>query len=152
MKAWEFKVNSNLQLITKKLGSTFETNKGFEFKMDDSQNESVTFKVRKRILYAYQIILRNHIIVSGKIQSTETENESNVEVSFKQHFFTVFYVYLFLILGLFTIIFGIVGSSNLYLPGGIFLAIGVSFWIGLHKKFKMDIKKYKTLISDVLQS
>jgi hypothetical protein len=152
MKAWEFKVNSNLQLITKKLGSAFETNKGFEFKMDDSQNESVTFKVRKRILYAYQIILRNHIIVCGKIRSTETENESNVEVSFNQHFFTVFYVYLFLTLGLFTIIFGITGSSDLYLPGGFFLAIGVSFWIGLQKKFKRDIQKYKTLISDVLRS
>jgi len=152
MKAWKFKVNSNLQVITKKLDSAFETNKGFDFKMDDSKSESVTFKVRKRILYAYQVILRNHIIVNGKILRTETDNETNVEVSFNQHFFTVFYVYMFLILGLFIIIFGIFSSSNLYLLGGIFLAIGVAFWIGLQKKFKMDIQRYKTLISDILKS
>jgi hypothetical protein len=152
MKTWKFKINSNIQEITKKLDSAFDAKKGFDFKMDDSKDESVTFKVRKRILYAYQVVLRNHIVVNGKIQRTETDNETNVEVSFNQHVFTVFYAYMFSILGLFIIIFGLFSSSNLYLLGGIFLAIGVAFWIGLQKKFKMDTQRYKTLISDILKS
>lgn len=152
MKAWKFKVNSNLQEMTKKLSSAFESNTGFDFKIDDSKSDTVTFKVRKRILFAYQVILRNHIIVNGKLLSTETDNETNVEVSFNQHFFTVFYAYMFLISGIFTIIFGIFSSSILYLLGGIFLAIGVTFWIGLQKKFKKDIERYKILISDILKS
>ena len=50
---------------------------GFVFDVENDNN-SVTFKVCKRILYAFQTIFRNHIIANGKITHTDTENESDV--------------------------------------------------------------------------
>lgn len=55
MKAWNFKVKSNPQEISKKLDSALGSVDGLVFNMNHDKNDSVTFKVRKRILYAYQI-------------------------------------------------------------------------------------------------
>lgn len=151
MKTWNFKVKSNPQEIIKKIDSALGSVDGFVFNTDHDKNDSVTFKMRKRVLYAYQIILRNHIIVTGKMLKTDTENETDVEISFTQHFLTTLWVSIYLGFGLIAIILGISRSAAMYIPGGILLAIGIALWIDVQKKFKKDSQKYKTLISEVLE-
>jgi predicted RND superfamily exporter protein len=97
------------------------------------------------------MILRNKIIVNGKIKKTDTENESDVKISFTQHFLITLYVSIFWGSGLFAIILGIIIDATMYIPGGILLAVGIALWIYVHKRFERNIKKYKTLISEILE-
>jgi hypothetical protein len=151
MKAWNIKVKSNTQEIVKKLNSTFRPGNGFVFIMGHDDKDSVTFKMRKRVLYAYQIIVNNKIIVNGKMLKTNTENETDVEIHFTQHFLITLWVSVYLGFGLFATILGITSSSAMYIVGGILLAVGLALWIDVHKRFKRSIQKYKTLISEVLE-
>ena len=150
MKAWNFKVKSNPQESIKKLNSAFGSADGFVFKMDHDKNDSVTFKVRKRSLNYLAYIRENQIVVNGKILKTDTENETNLEISFSQHFLTILYVSIFVSLGLLAIILGRSSNAAMYLFGGILLAIGIALWIDVQKNSKKDIQKYKTLISEIL--
>jgi len=147
MKAWNFKVKSNPQEIIEKLDDALGSVKGFVFKMDNDRNDSLTFKLRKRAL---TYIRYNQIIVNGKILKTETENETDLEISFSQHFITILYVSFFWSLGLIAIILGISSSATMYIFGGILLVIGIALWIDAQKNFKKDIQKYKALISEIL--
>ena len=83
IEVWNFKIKSNSQEITNKLDATFGSVNGFALDVQKNNN-SVTFKVRKRILYAFQTLLRNHIIANGEIK--RIENETEVKISFSQHF------------------------------------------------------------------
>ncbi len=153
MKKWNFKVKSNVQEIIKKLESTLRVD-GFVFNIDNDKNDSVTFKVRKRGLYAFYLIFINKIIVNGKILKTDTENETNIEISFTQYFLWKLVVFTHMFLGLgFLIAIVLAISSNVYMiiPGGILLAVGIVTWIAVQKKFEKDIQEYKTLISDILE-
>ncbi len=149
MKAWNFKVKSNPQEIIKKLDDALGSVKGFVLKMDNDRNDSLTFKLRKR---AITYMRYNQIIVNGKILKTDTKNETDLKVSFSQHFITILHVSFFLSLGLIAIILGISSSAAMYIFGGISLVIGIALWIDAQKNFKKDIQKYKTLISEVLGS
>ncbi|NLD49259.1 MAG: DUF423 domain-containing protein [Clostridiaceae bacterium] len=151
MKVWISQTKSNPDEITKKLDSAFGSVKGFIFRSDHDNNDSVTFKIRKRVLYAYQMILRNHIIIKGKMIQADAKNETNIEISFTQHFLITFYVSIFLVLGLLSIIFGIIFSATLFIPAVILLVAGITLWIYVHYRFKSDIQKYKTLISEILK-
>ncbi len=155
MKKWNFKVKGNVQEIIKKLDSTLGSADGFVFNIDNGKNDSVTFKVRKQGLYAFYLMFINKIIVNGKILKTDTENETNIEISFTQYFLwkLVIYTNLFLGLGyLIAIISGINSSAYMYIPGGILLAVGIVLLIAVQKKFEKDIQEYKTLISEILES
>ncbi len=154
MKKWNFKVKSNVQEIIKKLESSFGVD-GFVFNIDNDKNDSVTFKVRKRGLYAFYLIFINKIIVNGKILKTDAENEANIEISFTQYFLwkLVIFTHMFLGLGfLIAILLGISSNVYMFIPGGILLSVGIVLWIGVQKKFKKDIQEYKTLISEILES
>jgi len=155
MKKWNFKVKSNIQEIIKKLDSTLGYADGFVFNIDNGKNDSVTFKVRKRGLYAFYLVFINKIIVNGKILKTDTENETNIEISFTQYFLwkLIIFTHMFLGLGFLIAIFsGISSSASLYILGGILLAVGIVLWIAVQKKFEKDIQEYKTLISEILES
>jgi hypothetical protein len=43
-------------------------------------------------------------------------------------------------------------GAFMYILGGVVLVIGTLLWIALQKKFKNDIKDYKALISEILES
>lgn len=116
----------------------------------EHDSNSITFDLRKRVIYPSQILLRNRIIVKGKLLKTTTKNETDAEISFTQHFLITFNILLFLGLGLFAITLGIVKDTSMYLSGGVLLAIGVLFWLAAKKKLKQDSKKYRELISKVL--
>ena len=155
MKKWSFKVKSNVQEIIKKLDSTFGSDDGFVFNIDNGKNDSVTFKVHKRGLYAFYLMFVNKIIVNGKILKTDAENETNIEISFTQYFLwkLIIFTHMFLGLGfLIAIISKISSSAYMYILGGILLAVGIVLWITVQKKFKKDVQEYKTLISEILES
>jgi hypothetical protein len=155
MKRWNFKVKSNVQEIIKKLDSTFGSDDGFVFNIDNGKNDSETFKVRKRGLYAFQIMFVNKIIVNGNILKTDTENETNIEISFTQYFLWKFIIFTHMFLGLgflIAIISGISSNAYMYIPGGILIAVGIVLSIAVKKKFEKDIQEYKTLISEILES
>lgn len=151
MKTWNFKVRSNPQEISNKLDSGFRSADGFVFNMDHDKNDSLTFKVRKRVLYGLQIILHNVITVNGKMLKTDTENETDIEISFTQHLLTKLNVSIYLVFGLLAIILGIKGSAIIFIIAGFLLAVGITLWIDVQKKFEKDIQKYKTLISEILE-
>ncbi len=151
MKAWNFKVKSNPQECIKKLDSALRAVDGLVFYMDNDKNDTVTFTVRKRVLYAYQMILRNHIKVNGKMLQMDTENETDVEISFTQHFLITLYVSIFWISGLLAIISGISSIATMYIIGGLLIAVGFALWIYLQKEFARNIQEYKTLFSKILE-
>lgn len=153
MKAWNFKVKSNPQKISEKLESALGSVNGFVFNMDHDKNDSVTFKVRKRVLYAWYMIFLNYIIVKGKLSKTDTENETEVEISFTQHFLMtlIIFTYMFGGLGfLIMILLGISSSASMYVIGGILLVIGIILWFEVSKRFDRKVQEYKTMISEIL--
>ncbi len=152
MKVWNLKVKSDSQEIIKKLNSAFKSVGGFVFDVENDNNNSAKFKVRKRILYGFQTILRNHIIVKGKIIHTDSENETDIEISFNQHFLNTLEIYIFLILGLLAIIFGVISNNATgYIFGSIFLIVEIPSLIFLQRQFARNIQEYKTLFTKILE-
>ena len=153
MEKWNFKIKSNVQEIIKKLDSSLNV-EGFVFNIDNDKNDSVTFKVRKRGLYAFTMMFTNKIIVNGNILKTDIENETNLEISFTQYFLMKLIIFFYLVLGLVYLIAitsGISSSASMYILGGILLAVGIVLSIAVQKKFEKDIQEYKTLISEILE-
>lgn len=151
MKNWNFKVQGSPQEIIEKLESALRSADGFVFSVD---NDSKLFNFRKRVKFPDQILHRNRVVAKGKILSTTAGNETDLEISFAQHFFmkmTVFSVIIFWI-SLIALIPRISSGITLYIIEGVAIAVGVLLLIALQKKFKRDIQKYKTLISEILQS
>jgi hypothetical protein len=154
MKAWNFIVKSNPKGISKKLRSALGSVNGFVFNMNHDKNDTVTFKVRKRILYAWYLLFLNSIVVNGKLSKTDTENETDVEISFRQHFLWKLVIFTDMSVGLGFLIFLISGknsSASMYLIGTIILAVGILLWIRVQKKYERNIQEYKTLISEILE-
>lgn len=151
MKTWNFKVKSNPQEIVKKLDSAFGSVDGMVFNMEHDKNDSVVFKVRKRIQDAFAVIHDNQTIVYGKILKKDIENVTDVEISFTQHFLRIVYVSIYLFFGLLAIFLGISGSAAIFIIAGLLIATGIAIWVDVKKRFKKDIQKYKTLISEILE-
>ena len=154
MKAWNFKVKSNSKEIGDKLESALGAVDGLVFNMDCDKNNSVTFKVRKKILYAWYMLFLNYIIVNGKLSKTAIKNETNVEISFTLHFLMalIIFTYVLLFFGLLiTIILGTNNSLLMFISGGILLAVGVLLWIEFQKRTDKKVQEYKTLISEILE-
>ncbi|MEL0649934.1 DUF423 domain-containing protein [Algibacter sp. TI.3.09] len=153
MKKWNFKLNSNLKAVSKNIESSLGTVKGLVFNMNHDKNDSITFKMRKRILYAWYLFYINTVIVQGKLSKTAIENETDVEISFNQHFlwklviFTDMFVGLAMLITLFS---GENSSPYLYLMAVAILAVGVILWIRIQKKYERNMNEYKTMISKVL--
>ena len=155
MKAWNFKTESNPTDISKKLESKLGLDNGFVFSVNNDEKKSITFKISKQILYGWYWAYQNWTIINGKLLKIDTEDKTNVEISFNQHFLIklIMFTHIFLGLGLLiAIISGISNSNSLYIFGGIILVLGVFLWVALQRKFERDTQKYKTLISEILES
>lgn len=155
MKAWSFNAESNPTDISKKLESKLGSDNGFVFSVDNDTKKSITFKIRKQILYGWYWAYQNWTIINGKLLKIDTEDKTHVEIYFNQHFLIrlIMFTHIFLGLGLLiAIISGISNSNSLYIFGGIILVLGVFLWVTLQRKFEKDTQKYKTLISEILES
>ncbi len=152
MKAWNFKAKNNPKEISKILESSFKEVNGFAFNLNRNKNDSAQFKIRKRALETFQIGLRNNIIVNGKIEKTNLENETNLEITFNQHILMKLRLFVNLLFGIGFIALLIVKSSSVYayVVGGILLMIGILFWLDTNKRFERNVQDYKKLIAGML--
>ena len=154
MKKWNFKVKSNPKEISKNMEAALGTVDGFVFNINHSKNNSITFKMRKRILYAWYLLFLNSIVVNGKLSKTDTENETVVDISFNQHFLWKLVIFTDMLVGLgflIAVISGKNSNTSMYLIGTIILAVGILLWIRVQKKYERNIQEYKTLISEILE-
>jgi len=151
MKIWNLNIESYPKEISDKLESAL--NDRFVLKVNHDKDNSLTFRLRKRILYIWYMYFHNWTIVNGKLLKADTDEKTNVEISFTQHWFILMIIYSQMILGLGFIVamaLGFSSSTSMYIPGGILLALGVILWIVVRMKFKKDIQEYKTLLSEIL--
>lgn len=155
MKKWIFKVNSNVQDVSKKLRDSFGSAKGFVFNLDKDDDDSFLFKIHKQGLYAFHLMFINKIIANGTILKTDTNNESIIEISFKQYFLWKLIIFTHIILGfgfLAMLFLKINGNAFIAVFGFLLLAVGIILWITAQRKFKKDVQEYKSLISGILES
>jgi len=154
MKKWNFKVESNPKQISTKLESALKPVAGFVFDLNHDKNDSITFKLRKRILYAWYLLINNSIILNGKISKSSSKNDTEVEITFTQHFLSklIIFTHVFIGLGLLIVILsGVSSKSYFFIAGGVSLGIGILSWFAVQKRFNKNVQEYKTLISDILQ-
>ena len=97
----------------------------------------------------------NWTIVNGKLLKVDTAENTDVEISFTQHWFIILIIYSQMLLGLgfiIAIFLGFTSSTSLIIDGGILFALAVILWIVVKMKFRKDIQEYKALISKILES
>ena len=157
MKKWNFQVKSDIQEVVKKLDASLGSVDKFAYAMDTSKSDSATFTLQKQGLYAFYLMSINKIIVIGKILKTATENETHIEISFKQYLLMKLVIFSSMLTGfafLIAIILKISSSDSstfMYILGALLLAIGIVVtWLNLQKKYKKDIQEYKTLITKIV--
>ncbi|MGB3149251.1 MAG: DUF423 domain-containing protein [Maribacter sp.] len=154
MKKWNFKIKNSPKENSQKLKSALETVNGLVFNLGYDKNNAVTFKMRKRVLYAWYWMFQNWTTVSGKLLKMNSRNKTNVEIYFNQHLLIRLIVFTNMFLGLALLIAIITGISKgmyMFIFSGILLVLGIILWIALQKKFEKDIQNYKTLISKILE-
>ncbi|MBU3822996.1 DUF423 domain-containing protein [Flavobacteriaceae bacterium XHP0103] len=153
MKKWDFKIKNSPDEVSKKIKSVFKSTNGLVFSISQNKSKPIRFKMRKRILYPWYLYFINSIVVNGKLSKAETENESKVEIYFKQHFLWVLVVFTNIILGLalfLALVFQKSSSNYVYLIGTLILVIGIILMFRIHKKYEKNIQEYKILISEIL--
>src|SRR5690606_14802186 len=132
MKAWKFKVNNSPKELSEKLASSLGTGNRFVLDLDHDKKNLVQFKLRKRMLLAFEIMARNNIIVNGNIMSAASSNEADVELSFTHHLLLKFLIFVHGLLGLGFLVALILDKSNspyMLLVGGILIGLGFFLWL-----------------------
>ena len=149
-------IKNNTKNISEKLESALRTVDGFVLNIKKVKNDSLAFRLRKRGLYAFQVIFQNKIIVNGKIIKTNTKNETDLEISFTQDFLTKLILFIFILSGLGLSLIAIISKTNnnsyMLIVGGILLIIGIALWVDINRRFEKNIQKYKALISGILEA
>lgn len=147
-------MNSNPNVISKNLDSSLDSVNGFVLSIKKEGSDKILFKIRKRLQYAWYIIYHNNVVVNGKLSNSDSLNETNVEISFKQHFLWKLVIITHFLLGIVFII-AIISSKNsgiaMYSLAAVTIAIGIYLWLRLKKKHERNIQEYKTLISEILE-
>jgi Flp pilus assembly protein TadB len=95
----------------------------------------------------------NSIVVNGKLSKTDIEKETDVEISFNQHFLWKLVIFTHMSVGLvflIAVISGKISGASMYIIATTILAVGVILWIRVQKKYERNIQEYKTMISEIL--
>ncbi|APG59862.1 hypothetical protein [Christiangramia salexigens] len=154
MKRWNFKLKSNPNVISENLKSSLNSDYGFVLIIKNEGSDLILFKIRKWLNYAWYIIYHNNVIVNGRLSKTDTDNETNVEISFKQHLLWKLVIFTHLVLGLIFVI-AIILSKNtgvaMYSLALGTIAVGIFLRLRLQKKHERNIEEYRTLISEILE-
>ena len=146
MKNWNFKLKNRPKEIIKKLESELNSIGGFSF----NNKNATTFNFRKRILYPWYYVFQNWTVVNGELTENNVEHNTEVKISFNQHFLIMLIIFTHLILGLGLILGLFLSTKNeplTYILGGLVMAFGIIIWISANRKFKKDTEKYKVLIT-----
>ncbi|UKM63720.1 DUF423 domain-containing protein [Flavobacteriaceae bacterium GSB9] len=152
MKKWHFKTKNSPKTIGQSMENALNSVNGLVFNMKKGENDSVMFNFRKRILYPWYLFFLNSLVVRGKLTKSETDYETHVEISFKQHFLWVLVIFTNMIVGL-AVLIAVISEKNsstyVYLIGGLIITIGIILWIRIQKKYVANIQEYKDLISKI---
>lgn len=135
MKYWNFKIKKRPNEIIKKLEFELNSIGGFVF----DKKTTTTFNFRKRVFYAWYMAFQNWTVVNGKLSNNNSENATNVKISFNQHILIRLIIYTHIILGLGLILGLLVATKNepsTYILGGLIIAFGIIIWIATNRKFK----------------
>lgn len=154
MKEWSFKLKRSPIKISEKLDFELKSIGGFVFNINHEINESVTFKIRKRILYAWYLAFQNWTVVKGELMNNNTENETDVKITFNQHFFIrlIIFTHIILVFGfLIALILGNYGNTSMYILVGALIVLGIVLWLTIQRKFEKDIQKYKLLMTEIFE-
>ena len=154
MKAWKFKVNNSPEELSEKLASSLGAGNRFVLDLDHDKKNLVQFKLRKRMLLAFEIMARNNIIVKGNILKSGSSNQADVEITFTHHTLSKLLIFVHLILGLGFLAALIMETNNspyMLLAGGILISLGFLLWLHLQKIFEKNVQEYKALLSNVLE-
>lgn len=154
MNKWNFQVEKSPKEISKILESSLGGGNRYALKMNYDNKNLLKFKIRKRVLLAFEIIAQNNIIVNGKIFKANPQNETNVEISFSLHPLAKLVLYVHIILGLSFLVamtFKLSSNPYMFLIGAILLAIGILFGLHFQKVFNTHVQEYKLLLSKVLE-
>jgi hypothetical protein len=153
MKNWKYKVQSSPQEVIDKLQSAFASASGFIFNVD---KDAASFMIRKPVIYPDQILHRNRVIANGKISHTNpsTEHGADIDISFVQDFYMKMTVFSIIVSAaiLLALISRLSSGVIIILLGAMILAVGIILWLALERKLQKDTQKYKTLITEVLES
>lgn len=152
MKIWRITLKGSPNEISEKLEKDLKSIGGFVFNINRKKSTSVTFKLRKRVLYVWYWAFQNWTIVNGELLRNNTEDTTDVEITFNQHWLIklLIFTHIILVLGLLiTIIYGININSSVYILESVLIALGIILWIALQRKFKKDIQKYKSVITEI---
>ncbi len=153
MKNWNLKIKSDPQDVSNNLESTFKSVDGLLFDINRSEKNSIKFKMRKRILYAWYLPYVNSIIVNGKLLPTDNQNGTHIEILFNQHFLWKLIIFIHIVLGLgflTALILDENSNAYYYVFGAIIFGLGIFLWVKVQKKYERNIQEYKTLISKTL--
>jgi hypothetical protein len=154
MKAWRFKLKRSPIEMGEKLESELNSIGGFVFNMNHKNKNSVTFRIRKRILYAWYMAFQNWTVVKGVLMNNDTENETHVKITFNQHFliWLIISTHVILVIGfVISIISGINVNTSAYILVGILLISGIVLWLAIQRKFEKDVQKYKSLMTEIFE-
>ena len=131
MKNGDFKVKNNPTEIKKNLQSSLASVNGFVIDIKSDNNRSFTFKIRKRLLYAWYIVYHNNLVVNGKLSGTDNQNETDVHISFGRNILWKFVIFAHLFLGLSfiaAIVLGNNSGNSMYLLAALTFAIVLLLW------------------------
>lgn len=152
MKKWNFKTEHSPSAISEKLKTSLGSLNGFVFNLKNEDSDIVSFKIRKRLLYAWYLIYENSLVVNGRLSKADNENETKVHITFSRHIIWQFCIFTHLFLGTGFVISLISGHNEvpMYLLAAMTLGIGVFIWLKVQKKHERNIQQYKNLISKTL--
>lgn len=153
MKKWNFQAKSSPKEIFEKLESSL--GRAHIFALNKNSKNSMKFRIRKRFLVGLDALnAQNKVILNGEIFQVDTENGSNVEISFTKHPILkwVVYLHIIFILGLLAaLIFKSSSKMSIFIFGGILLAVGTLIWLHVEKEFDKNVQEYKALISEIVR-
>jgi hypothetical protein len=154
MKAWQFKLKKSPLEISEKIETKLKNIGRFVFNINNENNKSVTFKIRKRALYGWYMAFQNWTVVKGELLNDDAENVTRVKITFNQHFFIrlILATHIILAFGFLIALSPEIGNNTpLLILLGTLLILGIVLGFAIQQKFKRDTQKYKSLLTELFE-
>jgi len=149
MKRWVFEIDGSPKDVLQRLDPVTLSKKGFLFRYSKKVDGTILFKLRKIIKDFDKLYYYNLIVLKGEIVS-QNDKSSSVIIHFKEHYLNIILRIVLLILGLLAMATGLYVNSGIFIIGVIFFLVGVLLYLWMNSRFKVNIKKYKLFLIDLL--
>lgn len=157
MATWNFKVNNSPKAVGETLAAALGSVNGLEFHLHtmSASPKSISFRMRKKILYAWYLVFMNSVVVNGQLTKRENTHETDVKISFNQHFLWKLVIFTYAVMGLSFLVMllqNVIDRGPAFIIIFVVVSIGLKLYKRVQKKYQKNIQEYKTLISGVLNS